>query len=98
MDIHGICPLLQAFDMATAIRFYRDVLGFQVHATSEPGDDCNWAWLKVNGAELMLNTAYEAEQRPGARFPPAWPPTTIPACSSAAKIWTRRTSTCARKA
>jgi catechol 2,3-dioxygenase-like lactoylglutathione lyase family enzyme len=25
--LHGICPLLQAFDMAAALRFYRDVLG-----------------------------------------------------------------------
>lgn len=66
MDIHGICPLLQVFDMPTAIRFYRDVLGFSVHATSQPEDDCNWAWLKLNGAELMLNTAYEADQRPPA--------------------------------
>lgn len=69
MDIHGIAPLLQVFDMPTAIHFYRDVLGFKVHATSQPGDDCNWAWLKLNGAELMLNTAYEAHQRPAAPEP-----------------------------
>ncbi|MGA2743777.1 MAG: VOC family protein [Candidatus Sulfotelmatobacter sp.] len=66
MNIHGICPLVQVFDMPTAIRFYRDILGFTVHATSQPGDDCNWAWLKLNGGELMLNTAYEADQRPAA--------------------------------
>ena len=47
MDIHGIAPLLQVFDMPTAIHFYRDVLGFGVHATSEPGDDCNWAVAEV---------------------------------------------------
>ena len=69
MDIHGIAPLLQVFDMPIAIHFYRDVLGFKVHATSQPGDDCNWAWLKLNGAELMLNTAYEADQRPAAPQP-----------------------------
>jgi uncharacterized glyoxalase superfamily protein PhnB len=69
MDIHGIAPLLQVFDMPTAIHFYRDVLGFKVHATSQPGDDCNWAWLKLNGADLMLNTAYEADQRPAAPQP-----------------------------
>jgi len=69
LDIHGIAPLLQVFDMPAAIRFYRDLLGFKVHATSEPGDDCNWAWLKLNGAELMLNTAYEADQRPTAPNP-----------------------------
>ena len=96
MDIHGICPLLQVFDMPTAIRFYRDVLGFTVHATSQPGDDCNWAWLKLNGAELMLNTAYEADQRPAAPDPRASLCTTTPACFSAAKIWTPLTSTSAR--
>lgn len=69
MDIHGIAPLLQVFDMPTAIRFYRDVLGFKVHSTSEPGDDCNWAWLTLKGAELMLNTAYEADLRPPAPDP-----------------------------
>ena len=69
MEIHGICPLLQVFDMPTAIRFYRDVLGFQVHATSQPGDDCNWAWLKLHSGELMLNTAYEADQRPATPVP-----------------------------
>jgi glyoxylase I family protein len=69
MDIHGIAPLLQVFDMPIAIHFYRDVLDFKVHATSQPGDNCNWAWLKLNGAELMLNTAYEADQRPAAPQP-----------------------------
>jgi hypothetical protein len=64
MEIHGIAPLLQVFDMPIAIRFYRDVLGFEVTASSEPRDDCNWAALKLNGAEVMLNTAYEAGQRP----------------------------------
>lgn len=66
MDIHGMAPLLQVFDMPTAIRFYRDVLGFQVWGTSEPGDNCNWAGLRLHGAEVMLNTAYEADCRPPA--------------------------------
>src|SRR5258708_38700628 len=69
MDTHGICPLLKVLDMPTAIRSYRDVVGFKVHSTSQPGDDCDWAWLKLNGAELMLNTAYEADQRPPAPDP-----------------------------
>lgn len=64
MDIHGIAPLLQVFDMPTAIHFYRDVLGFKVANSSQPGDDCNWVLLRLCGAELMLNTAYEADQRP----------------------------------
>jgi len=32
MDIHGIAPLLQVFDMPTSLHFYRDVLGFTVWA------------------------------------------------------------------
>jgi len=64
MDIHGVAPLLQVFDMPTALRFYRDVLGFTVTAQSEPGDDCNWAGMKLHGAEVMLNTAYERDRRP----------------------------------
>ena len=69
MDIQGVAPLLQVFDMPTAIRFYRDVLGFTVWASSQPGDDCNWCGLRLNGAEVMLNTAYEADDRPGAPDP-----------------------------
>lgn len=64
MDIHGVAPLLQVFDMPTAIRFYRDILGFEVWNSSQPGEDCNWAGLRLNGADIMLNTAYEADCRP----------------------------------
>jgi glyoxylase I family protein len=69
MDIHGVAPLLQVFDMPTAIHFYRDVLGFTVWGSSEPGDNCNWCGLRLNGAEVMLNTAYEADDRPAAPDP-----------------------------
>lgn len=69
MDIHGVAPLLQVFDMPTSLRFYRDVLGFTVWGSSSPGDDCNWAGLRLQGAEVMLNTAYEADQRPLAPDP-----------------------------
>jgi glyoxylase I family protein len=60
MDIRGVAPLLGVFDMPTSLRFYRDVLGFEVWAISEPGDNCNGCGLRLQGAEVMLNTAYEA--------------------------------------
>jgi uncharacterized glyoxalase superfamily protein PhnB len=63
-DIHGIAPLLQVFDMPAAVRFYRDVLGFELIATSHPGPRFDWAMLRLNGATLMLNTAYEDGHRP----------------------------------
>jgi len=69
IDIRGLAPLLQVFDMPTAIHFYRDVLGFTIFGTSEPGDNCNWAGLRFKGVDLMLNTAYEAGERPAASDP-----------------------------
>ena len=46
LDIHGIAPLLQVFDMPASVHFYRDVLGFDLVQTSpklsENADDVNW--------------------------------------------------------
>ncbi len=68
IEIQGLCPLLQVFDMPTSMRFYRDLLGFKVVATSpalsDNPDDVNWSWLRLNEAAVMLNTAYEPESRP----------------------------------
>ncbi len=67
VDIRGMAPLLQVFDMPTSIKFYRDALGFEVVTTSTPrGEHFDWALLKLNGVELMLNTAYEEDARPPA--------------------------------
>lgn len=66
VDIRGMAPLLQVFDMPTALYFCRDVLGFKVNATSQPerGDDVGWALLSFEGTEMMLNTAYDDGMRP----------------------------------
>ena len=66
LKIEGVCPLLAVFDMPEAIAFYRDALGFEVVATSKPGPDFGWAWLKRDDADVMLNTAYERHARPPA--------------------------------
>ena len=66
IELRGVCPLLQVFDMPTAIRFYRDILGFEVLETSAPGDNFDWASLRLGEAELMLNTLYEEHERPAA--------------------------------
>ena len=62
--VKGMAPLVQVFDMPTSIAFYRDALGFEVVQGDRPGDDCDWAMLKLNDEYLMLNTAYESEFRP----------------------------------
>lgn len=65
----GLCPLLQVFDMPTSLAFYRDVLGFEVLSDVPDNDQCDWVLLKLHESELMLNTAYEADERPAAPDP-----------------------------
>jgi glyoxylase I family protein len=65
IEVRGLCTLLQVFDMPTSVRFYRDVLGFEIVQTSPGnGDMFNWGLLRLNGSEVMLNTAYEEQDRP----------------------------------
>lgn len=69
LEVRGVTTLLEIFDMPRSIAFYRDKLGCEVVATSQPGDDFTWALLRLDGAELMLNTAYDHDQRPPAPDP-----------------------------
>src|SRR5262247_1739750 len=64
IEISGFVPLIQVFDMPTSVAFYRDILGFAVVAQSEAGDNFDWGMLKRDGMLLMLNTAYERDDRP----------------------------------
>ena len=68
ININGMTPLIQVFDMPRALGFYRDILGFEVVADSGSGDDSSWVWLRLNGSDLMLNDQYD----PG-HLPPAPP-------------------------
>ena len=64
--VEGLVPLIQVFDMPVAVRFYRDVLGFELVSQSHQGEEFDWCLLRLNGANVMLNTAYEREDRPPA--------------------------------
>jgi catechol 2,3-dioxygenase-like lactoylglutathione lyase family enzyme len=64
LRISHTVTLLQVFDMPTSLRFYRDLLGFEVVQRSQPTDSCGWVWLRLGDVELMLNTAYEDADRP----------------------------------
>lgn len=75
--ILGVTPLLSVFDMPAALRFYCEALGFTVISSSPEieapeGRYFHWAWLKLGEAELMLNTAYDAGERPDRRDVPRW--------------------------
>ena len=68
IDVRGVCTLLQVFDMPASVRFYRDLLGFEIiHTSPRSGDEFDWGYLRLGGAQIMLNTAYEQHNRPNAR-------------------------------
>ena len=69
LRVGGFATLIQVFDMPTSLVFYRDVLGFHVISDAPADGQCDWAWLRSGDSELMLNTAYEAEDRPPAPDP-----------------------------
>ena len=70
IDVRGIAPLLAVFDMPTSIKFYCEGLGFEVVSTDgKPAPQFDWVLLRLNGSELMLNTAYEEAERPPAPDP-----------------------------
>jgi glyoxylase I family protein len=66
ITIKSCTILIQVFDMSTSLHFYRDILGFKLISQSQPelGDDCGWAMLRLDDSELMLNTAFEPQDRP----------------------------------
>ena len=72
IKVSGLTPLIQVFDMPTSVAFYRDVMGFEIVMQSQPGDHFGWALLRMDGAELMLNTAYESHDRPAAPDAARW--------------------------
>jgi catechol 2,3-dioxygenase-like lactoylglutathione lyase family enzyme len=64
MQIEGMTPLIQVFNMPLALAFYRDTLGFAVMADSGNGDRSSWVWLRLNDVDLMLNDQYEPGREP----------------------------------
>jgi len=95
VDIRGMAPLLQVFDMPTSLKFYRDALGFEVLTTSTPrGEHFDWALLRLNGVELMLiPLTKKTRGRPLLTWPGSRR-TRIHACTSVARTWMRRMPTC----
>ena len=64
LELRHLCPLLQVYDMPTSLAFWRDALGGVVEASSAPGDAADWVQLRLGDTHVMLNTRYEAHDRP----------------------------------
>jgi glyoxylase I family protein len=71
IELNGSAPLFEVFDMPASFAFYCGVLGFEVlHTNKQPDTDpahVDWAWLRRNGVDLMLNTADDPDDRPTVR-------------------------------
>lgn len=64
IEIRGMAPLMEVFDMPRSLAFYRDKLGFTVTMDSGQGDESGWVMLELDTATIMLNTAYDDGARP----------------------------------
>ena len=69
IEVRGLSPLMEVFDMPTSLAFYRDKLGFRVAGDSGKGDESDWVMLELGNATIMLNTAYDDGERPEAPNP-----------------------------
>lgn len=69
IEVRGLSPLLEVFDMPTSLAFYRDKLGFEVVGDSGQGDNSGWVMMKLGDATVMLNTMFEDGDRPTAADP-----------------------------
>lgn len=64
IEVKGMSPLIQVFDMPASLSFNRDKLGFRVTGDSGEGDDSGWVMLQLGDSTIMLNTAYDDGERP----------------------------------
>lgn len=69
IEVRGLSPLLEVFDMPTSLAFYRDKLGFRITGDSGQGDESGWVMLELGDSTIMLNTAYDDGERPEAPDP-----------------------------
>jgi len=65
----GHAPLIQVFDMAVSLHFYCDVLGFRLISASAQSPPLDWVLLRLDNTEIMLQTAYEGDNRPATPDP-----------------------------
>jgi len=68
IEVDGVCPYFEVYDIPTSIHFYRDLLGFEIVNTSPAlgsKDKFHWCMLRLGPAYLMLNDVYEFDaERP----------------------------------
>ena len=76
-DLIRLTPYIEVFDMVASVSFYRDKLGFDVvfaspEVNTAEGRFSHYVRLRSGQAELMLNTAYDSNERPAERSEARW--------------------------
>jgi len=73
IEVQDICALLSVYDMPEAVRFYTELLGFEVvslaptYEVIDGVEHFHWCMLKNGDSMLMLNTEYDTGERPPQR-------------------------------
>ena len=73
IEVKDVCALLSVWDMPSTVRFYRELLGFEIVSRSptyavENGEELfHWCMMRTNDACIMLNTEYDEGERPAER-------------------------------
>ena len=62
-NVRQAVPFFGVIDMAAALRFYADGLGFEMRLSWSPEGKLRWCWLERGGAALMLQE-YTPDRRP----------------------------------
>lgn len=70
-------PYVEVFDMIESVAFYRDILGYEVvfaspEVETKEGRFSHFMLLRRDKIEIMLNTAYDSNERPPQRSDPRW--------------------------
>ena len=75
--LKGLTPYIEVYDMVASVAFYRDTLGFEILFASPEvetleGRFSHFVRLGRGDAEIMLNTAYDSNERPPSRSEARW--------------------------
>jgi glyoxylase I family protein len=75
-SLTGVTPYFEVFDMTALVAFYRDVLGFHVVFSTPEVETAEGRFSHFvrlgGGIDLMLNTAYDSNERRPARIDARW--------------------------
>jgi len=73
IEVKDVCTLMSVWDMPTTVRFYRELLGFEIvnsspaYATEDGEELFHWCMMRAGDSYIMLNTEYDEGERPAER-------------------------------